>query len=46
MSTWTDQQFKEGGEAKAWDSSEVNWGDSLYEWDGQTASTFTDQVKH
>lgn len=46
MSTWEDLQFKVGGESKAWDAADVNWGDPLYEWDGQTASTWTDEVKH
>lgn len=46
MSTWTDQQFKEGGESQTWADADVLWADPLYEWDGQTSTTWSDETKH
>lgn len=46
MSTWEDLQFKEGGAAQSWADADVDWADPLYEWDGQTASTWTDTPKN
>jgi len=46
MSTWVEQDKKEGGTAKTWDDSTISWDTNLYEWDGNDATIWSEEIKH
>lgn len=44
--TWTNQSPKEGGQSALWADPVVTWASALYEWDGQLATTWTNETEH
>lgn len=44
--SWNNQDFKENGESKTWADADVTWADAGYEWDGNTATIWSDDTKH